>query len=27
LNIKEVEPIIQRIVKSLEKDFSAKLRG
>ncbi|MEX2603743.1 MAG: phenylalanine--tRNA ligase subunit beta [Gracilimonas sp.] len=27
LNIKEVEPIIQRIVKSLEKEFSAKLRG
>ncbi len=27
LNIKEVEPIIQKIVKSLEKDFSAKLRG
>ena len=27
LNIKQVEPIIQRIVKSLEKDFSAKLRG
>jgi phenylalanyl-tRNA synthetase beta chain len=27
LNIKEVEPIIQRIVKSLENDFSAKLRG
>lgn len=27
LNIKEVEPIIQRIVKSLEKQFSAKLRG
>lgn len=27
LNIKEVEPIIQRIIKSLEKEFSAKLRG
>jgi len=27
LNIKEVEPIIQRIVKSLEKEFSAELRG
>ena len=27
LNIKQVEPIIQRIVKSLEKQFSAKLRG
>lgn len=27
LNIKQVEPIIQRIVKSLEKEFSAKLRG
>ncbi len=27
LNIKEVEPIIQRVVKSLEKQFSAKLRS
>lgn len=27
LNIKQVEPIIQRVVKSLEKQFSAKLRG
>lgn len=27
LNIKEVEPIIQKIVKSLEKEFSAVLRG
>lgn len=27
LNIKEVEPIIQRVVKSLEKKFSAKLRS
>lgn len=27
LNIKEVEPIINRVVKSLEKQFSAKLRG
>ena len=27
LNIKEVEPIIQRMVKSLEKQFSAKLRS
>ncbi len=27
LNIKEVEPIINRVVKSLEKEFSAKLRG
>ncbi len=27
LNIKEVEPIIQRIVKSMEKKFSAKLRS
>ncbi len=27
LNIKEVEPIIKRIVKTLEKQYSAKLRG
>ena len=27
LNIKEVEPIIQRVIKTLEKQFSAKLRG
>lgn len=27
LNIKEVEPIINRVVKTLEKQFSAKLRG
>lgn len=27
LNIKEVEPIIKRIVNALEKDFGAKLRG
>lgn len=27
LNIKEVEPIINRVIKSLEKQFSAKLRG
>jgi phenylalanyl-tRNA synthetase beta chain len=27
LNIKEVEPIINRVVKFLEKEFSAKLRG
>ena len=27
LNIKEVEPIIKRIVKYLEKEFSAKLRA
>ncbi len=27
LNIKEVEPIIKKVIKSLEKDFSAKLRG
>jgi phenylalanyl-tRNA synthetase beta chain len=27
LNIKEVEPIIQHVVKSLEKKFSAKLRS
>lgn len=27
LNIKEVEPIIQRVVKTLEKQFSAQLRG
>ncbi len=27
LNIKEVEPIIQRVVKTLEKQFSAKLRS
>lgn len=27
LNIKEVEPIIQRIVKALEKDYDAKLRS
>lgn len=27
LNIKEVEPIINRIIKTLEKQFSAKLRG
>jgi phenylalanyl-tRNA synthetase beta chain len=27
LNIKVVEPIIQRIVKTLQKQFSAKLRG
>lgn len=27
LNIKEVEPIINRIVKALEKQFGAQLRG
>ena len=27
LNIKEVEPIIQRVIKTLEKQYSAKLRG
>ncbi len=27
LNIKEVEPIIQQVIKSLEKEFSAKLRA
>ena len=27
LNVKDVEPIIQRVLKTLEKQFSAKLRS